>query len=272
VSVFQTFVEPDRRLYVCQLGEVKALSPIKDYEDLCQRFRKSFAYSFVRQTFNFTMLELVNYTRLGVGGDPRGRYTEYTSRLIEILTKLHQAGVLNILDLTARVETRERLKIFAEQSGIYAHDIVAVLKYLVYWLIPMEKYLSGLVRNPYIGDALKVLGGLGVRTNLELLQRGITTAGRKALAEASGLPETVILELVNLADFSRMPWASKATISNIMGAGYGSLSQLANANPEQLYADFFRYGKTIGKNLKLGNEIENSHRIAKIVPVLLQEE
>ena len=57
--------------------EVKrALSPIKDYEDLCQRFRKSFAYPFVRQTFNLTMPELVNYTRLGVGGDLRGRYNE----------------------------------------------------------------------------------------------------------------------------------------------------------------------------------------------------
>jgi hypothetical protein len=82
----------------------------------------------------------------------------------------------------------------------------------------------------------------------------------------------VIAELVNRADFSRMPWSSKATISNIIGAGYGTLSRLANADPDQLYADFFRYGKAIGKNLKLGNEIENSYRIAKIVPVLLQDD
>ena len=72
------------------------------------------------------------------------------------------------------------------------------------------------------------------------------------------------------ADFSRLPWASKATIANIIGAGYGSLDRFRNANPEQLYADFFRYGESIGKNLKLGNEIENSYRIAKIVPVLVQ--
>jgi hypothetical protein len=50
------------------------------------------------------------------------------------------------------------------------------------------------------------------------------------------------------------------------------MTQLANANPEQLYEDFFHYGKTIGKNLKLGNEIENSYRIAKIIPILLQKE
>lgn len=86
------------------------------------------------------------------------------------------------------------------------------------------------------------------------------------------MPGEVITELVNRSDLSRLPWASKATISNIIGAGYGSLAQLANADPKQLYADFFAYGKSIGKNLKLGNEIENSYRIAKIVPVLVKED
>jgi hypothetical protein len=84
------------------------------------------------------------------------------------------------------------------------------------------------------------------------------------------MPQPAVDELVNRADFSRMPWASKATISNIIGAGYGSLAQLANADAEKLYADFFRYGDAIGKNLKLGNEIENSYRIARIVPALVK--
>jgi hypothetical protein len=251
----------------------KVMPPLKDYEDLCSRFRKSFAYPFVCETFNFTMPELVDFTRLLLGGDSRGRYAEYMSELITILTELHQAGVRNILDLIARLDTREQLINFAEQNEIYAHDVVAVQKYLIYWFFPMEKYLSGLVSDePSITDAIKVLREVGIRTNLELLQQGITPAGRKTLAESSRLPGAIINELVNRADFSRMPWASKATISNIIGAGYSSLAQLANANPEQLYADFFRYGKAIGKNLKLGNEIENSYRIAKIVPALVQQE
>ncbi len=251
----------------------KAIFPLKDYEDLCRRWQVSFSYPFVRETFNFSMPELVTYTQLGLGGDPRGRYTGYASMLVIIFTELHQAGVQDLLDLKVRVETRELLEIFSEQSGIHAPDIAAALKYLIYWFIPMEKLLSGLVRDdPIISDAIKLLRGLGIRTNLDMLQQGISAAGRKALADASGLPEPVILELVNRADFSRMPWASKATISNIIGAGYSSLARLANANPEQLYADFFRYGKAIGKNLKFGNEIENSYRIAKIVPVLLQED
>ena len=66
-----------------------------------------------------------------------------------------------------------------------------------------------------------------------------------------------------------LPVPSRGRVSGILGVngiGSGEVQRLAEAEPEQLYADFFRYGESIGKNLKYGNEIENSHRIAKIVP------
>ncbi len=249
----------------------KALVPLKDYEDMSGRFQTAFSYAFVQEKFNFPMPELVGYTHRLLGGDSRNRYTAYLSILVQTMGELEKAGIKDILDLITRVQTRQQMEIFAEQCEIFAHDIVNVLKYLVYWCIPGEKYLSGLVRDdPTISAAIKALRELGVRTNLDILQRGMTSTGRKELADASGLPETTIYELVNRADFSRLPWSSKATISNIMGAGYCSIFELANADPEQLYADFFRYGKAIGKNLKLGNEIENSYRIAKIVPLIIQ--
>jgi hypothetical protein len=249
----------------------KALSPIKGYQDLCHRLTQSFSYAFVRYSFNFSMPELVIYTEKLLGGDARGRYSVYLTKLVGIITNLDHAGVPNVLALKERVSSHDQFETFTSTSGINPLDTISVLKYLVYWLIPGEKYLSGLVRDdPEISEAIKVLRSAGIRTNLGMLKAGITTHGRKELAHTSGLPVEIITELVNRADFSRMPWASKATISNIIGAGYGSLAELANADPDKLYADFFRYGKSIGKNLKFGNEIENSYRIAKIVPVLVQ--
>lgn len=254
--------------------EVKRkLSPIKDYDDVCQRLETSFSYPFVRQTFNFTIPELISYSQKLLVGDSRARYTDYESKLVRIFTELHQAGVQNVLDLKERTMSRDQLERFLQQSEIQVYDMVAVLKYLIYWFVPPEKYLSGLVRDdPAISNAVKLLGQHGIRTNLQLLQAGINPAGRNSLVASTGLQDIVITVMVNRADFSRLPWASKATISNIIGAGYGSMGKLANADPQQLYADFFRYGKSIGKNLKLGNEIENSYRIAKIVPKLVQEE
>jgi len=248
----------------------KAISPTKSYADLCQRWQRSLSYPFVRRVFNKTMPELVEYTRLGVGGDPRHRYDDYAAKLEVLFSGLEHAGVKDVIDLFNRFAEPERLEAFSEASGIPATDIAMVMKYLTYWFLPGPKYLGGLVwLDPGTSAAVKVLQEHGIRTNLDIMQAGDTPAKRVLLAEKSGLPPYIIDELVNRADFSRMPWASKATISNIIGAGYGSLQQLAQAEPEQLYQDFFRYGQTIGKNLKLGNEIENSHRIAKIVPVIL---
>jgi hypothetical protein len=194
------------------------------------------------------MPELVEYTQLLLGGDARGRYTNYASLLVRIFTELHRSGVRNTEDLYSRVQTRQQLEDFASQAKIHAHDIVSVLKFLVYWYIPGEKYLSGLVRDdPDASNAIKMLSRIGIRTNLDLLQQGRTVASRTALAASSALPEPVVFDLVNRADLSRMPWASKATISNILGAGYASPSELANAEPGQLFEDFFRYGKSIGK-------------------------
>lgn len=251
-----------------QEKEIKqALSPMKDYEDMLGRFRKAFAYQFVVEAYNFSLSELEHYTRRLLGGDARRRYDGYVVQLAGTLAALQAAGVRNIIDLVERVETLEKLEALAGSSGVKVEDVLSVLKYLVYWVVPAEKYLSSLIQDdPNLTDAAVTLRAAGVRTNLDILQRGNHAAGRKALAEANGLPQAVIDELVNRADFSRLPWASKATISNIIGAGYGSLAKLANASPEQLYADFLRYGASIGKNLKLGNEIESSQRIAKIVP------
>jgi hypothetical protein len=249
----------------------RVISPVKDYEDLCHRFQVSFSFPFVSATFNFTMPQLLDYTQRLLLGDSRGRYIEYNAILTQIMNRLDQAGIRDVLDLTQRTATRKLLENFVDQYELSAPDTITVLKFLVYWFIPGEKYLSGLVRSDTeIQEAMKKLREVKIRTNLELLDKGNTAAGRKSLAVSSGLSSAVITELVNIADFSRLPWASKATISNIIGAGYGSLSQLVNANPDQLYEDFFRYGKSIGKNLKLGNEIENSFRVAKIVPVILQ--
>jgi hypothetical protein len=250
----------------------KVIFPIKNYEDACQRLRLSLSYTFVHKAYNFSLSELENYTQLLLKGDARGRYVIYASRLSDVIHRLHAEGVMDVLDLRRRTASREHLENLTGQVEVSAPEISMLLKYLVYWVVPAEKYLSGLVRDePGIREANEALREVGIRTNLQLLEAGITPVNRKELSEKTNQPIETITELVNRADFSRMPWASKATISNIIGAGYGSLAKLAKAIPDKLYADFFAYGKSIGKNLKLGNEIESSYRVAKIIPRVLLE-
>ena len=249
----------------------REMSPIKDYDALRGRWMEAFSHPCLKEAYNFTMHEMAEYTRHLLGEDARNRYEEYAHRLIETFGQLEQAGVEDLLDLTGRIDTRGDFEEFIKRTSIGARDVMAALKYLAYWVIPSTKLLSGLVdKDSVVYQAVDKLRDTGVRTNLDILEKGRTLAGRKSLAKNSGVAEELVSELVNRADLSRLPWASKATISNILGSGYGSLHQLANADPERLYRDFYKYGTSIGKNLKLGNEIESSHRIAKIMPLIVK--
>ncbi len=251
----------------------KAIFPIKNFDDVCQRLRESFGYWFVHDAYNFSLPELSNYTQNLLGGDPRGRYSIYNSRLKSTISGLYTFGIENLVSLKDHTASREHLELLVDQCGIPAGEIAMVLKYLIYWVVPANKYLGGLIQpEPDIQQDILKLREFDIRSNLDMLQAGTTPAGRKVLADKTKISLAKITGLVNRADFSRLPWASKATISNIIGAGYLSLIQLANADPEQLVTDFFRYGKSIGKNLKLGNEIESSYRIAKILPQVIKED
>jgi hypothetical protein len=250
----------------------KALIPLKNYDDMKQRLHESFSYLFIRDKFDFSMDEIIHFTQSGIGMDPKGRYSHYSEMLVRTFIKMQEVGVCNILDLVGRIDTKDQLETFSKASGIDAINTVEVLKYLIYWFLPMKKPLNSLARNyADIDEAIKALRGIGIHSNLDLLQHGLTLHDREFLARGSGLPEVVVSELVHRADFSRMPWASKATISNIVGAGYGSMQRLAQADTDQLREDYFRYGKVIGKNLQLGNEIENSQRFARLIPPLVQD-
>ncbi len=250
----------------------KAIFPIKNYDDACQRLKVSMGYRFVQDAYNFPLSVLENYTHQLLGGDPRGRYATYNLILKADLEKLRSSGVKDVRYLIDETASPQHLELLADQSGVPAHEIAAVLKYLIYWVIPSEKYLSSLVwPDSNLQEAILALRPAGLRTNLGLLQAALRATQRTALAKKCNISLEYLTELVHRADFSRLPWASKATVSNIIGSGYTSLKQLANAEPERLVKDYLNYGKAIGKNLKLGNEIESSYRIAKIVPVVLVE-
>ena len=247
-----------------------ALYPIPDFEDLSRRWRDAYAYDFVSWHYNPTLPEMAEYTDRLLNGDTRNRYAEWARGLMRNFHQLDGYGIKNVRDLVGSVDTQEMFEGFCLQTGMKPADLVNVLKYLVYWFIPSKKYLRELVKKePRYFKAVERLRLAGLRYNLDLIEQGITPDARRALAESTGVHEDLINGLAHRADFSRMPWASAATISNIIGAGYGSIARLAAADLEQVSEDFFRYGDSIHKNLKLGNEIENSHRIAKIVPRIL---
>ena len=123
------------------------LRPIPDFEDLSRRWREAFAYAFVQDHYNLAMPELAGYTRRLLGEDSRHRYDAWAGTLVHLFDRLDGAGVKDLRDLVEQVDTREKFEAFTVRSGLAPGDLIQVLKYLVYWFIPMKKPLQALDKD-----------------------------------------------------------------------------------------------------------------------------
>ncbi len=78
----------------------------------------------------------------------------------------------------------------------------------------------------------------GVATTDQLLERGAKPAGRQALADATGISPTLILEWVNHADLMRIGGVGSEYADLLEAAGVDSCAELAQRNAANLAITF----------------------------------
>lgn len=81
----------------------------------------------------------------------------------------------------------------------------------------------------------KKLSDAGVKTTDALLKNGGTKKARQALADATGLAHTQILEWVNRADLYRIKGVGSEYSDLLERAGVDTVVELANRNAANLY-------------------------------------
>ena len=75
-----------------------------------------------------------------------------------------------------------------------------------------------------------------VRSVNSLLKKGSTRQGRKGLAEATGIDESMILKWVNMADLYRVSGVGSEYSELLEKAGVDTVKELRNRNAENLHA------------------------------------
>jgi len=80
------------------------------------------------------------------------------------------------------------------------------------------------------------LAEAGVRSTDALLSEGATAAGRAALAQRSGIGETLILKWVNHADLFRIKGVAGEYAELLEAAGVDTTPELAQRNAENLHS------------------------------------
>jgi len=106
----------------------------------------------------------------------------------------------------------------------------------------------------------------GISTVNALLKAGCTKAGRKQLAESTGIDETLILKWVNMADLFRIKGIGSEYSELLEKAGVDTVKELKNRNPENLHAKMAEVnsaGKALVRQLPGLNMVQSWIEAAK---------
>ena len=88
-----------------------------------------------------------------------------------------------------------------------------------------------------IGDVYSAkLEQTGIKMVSDILEKGKSVQGRKALAESTGIDAKLILKWVNMADLFRVTGIGKEYSELLEKAGVDTVKELRNRNPENLLA------------------------------------
>lgn len=76
----------------------------------------------------------------------------------------------------------------------------------------------------------------GIATTEDLLEKGATPQGRKAIEEATGISHDTLLKWINRADLFRIKGIGQEYSDLLEAAGVDTVPELAQRKPENLYA------------------------------------
>ncbi len=109
-----------------------------------------------------------------------------------------------------------------------------------------------------IGEANAAkLKGAGVKTVEALLEKAATKQGRQALAQATGIADGQILKWANHADLFRIKGIGGEYAELLEAAGVDTVPELAQRNPENLYAKM----KEVNEEKKLVRQLPTPQKV-----------
>jgi pseudouridine synthase len=99
-----------------------------------------------------------------------------------------------------------------------------------------ERGMAKLTGIEGVGEVYREkLGAAGVKSQKDLLEKGATPAGRKAMAKASGIADTLILKWINRADLARVKGIGEEYADLLEAAGVDTVPELARRRSDNLH-------------------------------------
>ena len=105
------------------------------------------------------------------------------------------------------------------------------------------------------------LSSAGITKTGDLLDKCASPKGRKALAEETGLSETLILKWTNMADLMRISGVAEEYSELLEAAGVDTVKELKHRNADNLAAKMAE----VNEQKKLTRQVPSASQVAKWV-------
>jgi predicted flap endonuclease-1-like 5' DNA nuclease len=112
------------------------------------------------------------------------------------------------------------------------------------------------------------LADAGIATTEALLDKGSSPQGRKAIAEKTGIGDSLILEWVNMVDLFRIKGVGEEYADLLEEAGVDTVPELAQRNAENLYQKLVEVNeeKDLVRQVPGSNQVKDWVEQAKALP------
>jgi hypothetical protein len=223
-----------------------------DYQQLVQKLLNTLDYPFVLEYYDHTMPQAAIFAQKVQLGYLQGRPEPPVGvRMRAIFNHLHDLHIASYLTLLQRISNREKCERFLVETGFSFNELVATLNYLFRWVLPFMAPIREFLPTDDETEMrfLEPLKRAKLATNLALMEQGRHRDGRKSLSAFTGLPETLLVDLVHRADISRLAYVRGKTVLHLCRSGYNTLDKLAGADLIEIEQAMDAYYCRLGKSL-----------------------
>jgi hypothetical protein len=152
--------------------------------------------------------------------------------LADTLERCRGAGVASLADLERKLATAKLLQGFSASSGVPAG-------YLTILARTLRGYRPKPVKLPDYPSVdaklVSLLAGRGIIDSRSLFDALHKRKERRIFARAAGADEDALLELVRLADLSRIQWVSPLFARLLLEAGFSNTGEISRAKADDVY-------------------------------------
>lgn len=150
-------------------------------------------------------------------------------QLSERFGVLEEMGIHNLKQLVDALNTPKRIDQFAGRSGLPKEYLTILRRRTRIYTpepVPLKEF-PGLD-----AEQIERLAAIGIRQTRQLYERAASKDGRADVAQQSGVPVSILLELVQLSDLVRAGWVGPIFARIIYEAGAQTLEALSQVDAE----------------------------------------